>query len=298
MSLRLLSKAAKNRMKLSCIALSLLGLLLLAGCAAYESEVYYSDQEASASGYSFSSQGSTVDTDGIRRELVNYNVDGLTQYALILWPRGQAPEAGWPLVIFNHGFHPDPPNHGRIDGEDARPGAYYWDLPQSYVAQGYVVLAPDYRGHNVSEGSDFVEMANAAAWYTRDVVAAYYAALKLKGVDGDSFYMSGHSMGGGITQRAVQVLGSKLKAAAIWSTSFEDLWHYERVPDLDVPVIIHHGRGDQSTAVENTLSYVEQLDAYQKPHQAFIYETDNHLFGQDFFDQAILRDVSWFEQNR
>ena len=65
--------------------------------------------------------------DGVARQLVSFEMDGLKQYALVLRPPGKAPAQGWPLLIYNHGFHPDPPVYGKrtADGVDDRPGDYY-----------------------------------------------------------------------------------------------------------------------------------------------------------------------------
>jgi dipeptidyl aminopeptidase/acylaminoacyl peptidase len=173
--------------------------------------------------YRFTPVSSRQGRAGETRALMHFTVDGLKQYALVVWPVKPMPEKGWPVLLFNHGFHPDPANHGKIEGQNARPGAYYWELVHAYLERGYVVIAPDYRGHNVSEGFEFTQRKLAPYWYTRDVIAAYIAMTKLDNVDTQKVYMAGHSMGGGITQRALLALGDKIKAASIWSTSGNDL---------------------------------------------------------------------------
>ena len=79
----------------------------------------------------------------------------MTLWTLVLRPSGDVPSGGWPLVMYNHGFHPNPPFYGKRtnDGVDDRPGDYYRGLPQAYARAGYTVVVPDYRGHNVSEGA-------------------------------------------------------------------------------------------------------------------------------------------------
>ena len=69
----------------------------------------------------FLSVSETRDAEGLRRQVVAFEVDGLTQYALVLWPVGDAPVKGWPALQFNHGFHPDPPRNGfNAQGETDR----------------------------------------------------------------------------------------------------------------------------------------------------------------------------------
>ena len=160
--------------------------------------------------------------DGVRREVVTFEVDGLHQYALVLRPAGPAPGNGWPVLIYNHGYHPDPLQYGRVaTGRSDRPGDYYRGVPLAYARGGYVVVVPDYRGHNDSAGAGFTRSALAEFWYTRDTIAAYLALDSLPGVDPGRVYMTGHSMGGPVTQRALLALGERIRAASIWSSSAE-----------------------------------------------------------------------------
>ena len=156
----------------------------------------------------------------VQRTVMSYQSDGLRQYALVLRPGGRAPAGGWPVVQFNHGFHPDPPKSGFVaSGQSDRPGDYYRALVQAYAKRGFVVVAPDYRGHNVSEGGAFTRRVLADAWYTRDAITAFLAIESLDDVNLQRVYMTGHSMGGVVTQRALIALGNRVQAASIWSTA-------------------------------------------------------------------------------
>jgi dipeptidyl aminopeptidase/acylaminoacyl peptidase len=162
-------------------------------------------------------------SEGIRREVRSFEVDGLTQYALVLWPAGEAPDDGWPVVQFNHGYHPNPPRNGYNNaGESDRPGDYYRETVQSFASAGYAVVVPDYRGHNISEGAEYTSRMLADAWYSRDAVACFLALESVPGLDMGRAYMLGHSMGGPITLRAMLALGDRVKAGAVWSTSAAD----------------------------------------------------------------------------
>ena len=135
--------------------------------------------------------------------------------------------------MFNHGYHPNPSQYGvTAEGISSRPGDYYRALVAAYAELGFFVIAPDYRGHNSSEGADFTQLAYAANYYTRDVIAAYWAATKLSEVDTSRVFMAGHSMGGGVTQRAVYALGLRIQAASIWSTSADELLSYRMTEAL------------------------------------------------------------------
>jgi dipeptidyl aminopeptidase/acylaminoacyl peptidase len=169
--------------------------------------------------YTFSHEHDNQMTEGIRREVLRFEVDGLNQYALVLWPAGEAPANGWPVVQFNHGYHPDPPHNGFTGEKSDRPGDYYRDTVQSLARAGYVVVVPDYRGHNISEGGEFTARILADAWYSRDAIACFLALDSLPSLDLEHAYMLGHSMGGKITLRALAALGDRVRAGAVWSTT-------------------------------------------------------------------------------
>ena len=272
----------------------------------------FKQQAQQAEAYQFQSVSKKLDDSGITHEVVAFEVDGLKQFALVLWPAGQAPADGWPLLIYNHGFHPDPINYGRIEGMNSRPGAYYWDSAQAYALQGYVVVAADYRGHNdsqVQSFSNWQKTLNAFSlkmhgvnklnyWYTRDVIAAYSAAIKLPAVNLQAVYMAGHSMGGGITQRAILALGARIKAASIWSTGAAHQQLEAAWPELTVPLLIQHGEGDGATKSSNSKTLAHILSHWQRPHQLVIVDTRDHLFKGEYFSQAVERDLNWFSQYR
>ncbi len=263
---------------------------------------------AASTNIQFTHRSESIDQQGVRRQVVSFEVDQLEQYALVLWPAGEAPKRGWPLLIYNHGFHPDPLNYGRIDGVNARPGAYYWEVVQAYVNRGFVVVVADYRGHNDSAD------AEQSAWqtllesfsrkmhgvykpayrYARDVIAAYFAAVNMAGVNDRQVYMAGHSMGGGITQRSLIVLGDRINAASIWSTSKGHMALEAYWPRLQVPLLIQHGKDDPATSAKDSQSLAAILEFREKKHQLVIVDTALHLFAGDDFDQAIARDIAWF----
>ena len=170
--------------------------------------------------YAFTLERENPTTEGIRRQVLRLEVDGLIQYALMLWPAGEAPDDGWPVVQFNHGFHPNPPRNGfNSAGQSDRPGDYYRETVQSFARAGYAVIVPDFRGHNISEGGEYTRRLLADAWYSRDAVACFLALESLPGLDLGRVYMLGHSMGGPITLRAMVALGDRVKAGAVWSTA-------------------------------------------------------------------------------
>ncbi|WP_298632713.1 hypothetical protein [uncultured Umboniibacter sp.] len=62
-----------------------------------------------STGSQFEFPHSAVEQGGLVHQTVAFQSDGLNQFALIVHPNRVAPEAGWPILIFNHGYHPNPP---------------------------------------------------------------------------------------------------------------------------------------------------------------------------------------------
>lgn len=161
---------------------------------------------------------------GFSAYLVSYASAGLNVFALVAVPEGPRPAKGYPVLIANHGHHPDPPNYGVTkDGIVHRPGDYYRDVPALYAAHGFLVVMPDYRGHNASEGSAFTEGLLEAAYYAEDVLALLSAIDDIEQADADNIFMWGHSMGGEVTLRTL-LATRRVKAASLWSSVGGDIW--------------------------------------------------------------------------
>jgi len=264
--------------------------------------------------------------DGMRRVELGFTTDGLQQYALMIQPAGEIPQGGWPVLLMNHGYHPQPAEYGRIaDGTTDRPGDYYRSVPPMFAREGFMVVVPDYRGHNDSEGGEFTAGVLAPYWYARDVVSAFRSLSSLPGANPRQAFMWGHSMGGPITLRALLALGDEVRAASIWSTGPAWLqspnpgevpdWQQglqmelERLPfpleldladsgpilaELTVPLHVHHAMKDGTTSFGNSTSITKALDAAGRPSTLFTYEGSDHLFKGENLNQAVERDVFFF----
>ena len=149
--------------------------------------------------------------------LVSYRSSGLKVYAMVAVPNTPKPKAGYPVLVASHGFDPTP------DSIDSRPGDYYRDVPDIYAREGFLVVMPDYRGHNISEGFDFTTGFLATNYYTLDVLALLSALPGLDDADLDKLFMWGHSLGGEIALRTLLVDGS-IRGASLWSPVGGSLW--------------------------------------------------------------------------
>jgi dipeptidyl aminopeptidase/acylaminoacyl peptidase len=169
--------------------------------------------------------------------LVSYRSSQLLVYAMVAVPKSPPPPRGFPVLVANHGTHPDPPRYGfGTDGIDSRPGDYYRSVPELYAKNGFLVVMPDYRGHNASEGLQYSRGFLASAYFTEDVLALLSGLHDLGRADLRNVFMWGHSLGGEVTLRALLATDA-VKGASLWSSVGGDIWeqayHYSRYKDRE-----------------------------------------------------------------
>ena len=155
---------------------------------------------------------------GYDGSLYSYQSDGLKVYALVNKPSIEPPKNGFPVLIFGHGLHPQPANYGVTkDGVVSRPGDYYRGIPESFAKRGFVVVSPDYRGHNVSQGFRYTQTSYlASSFYASDVLHAVAGLETIEQVNLNRIYYLGHSMGGEVGLK-VLLATNRFKAASLWS---------------------------------------------------------------------------------
>ena len=260
------------------------------------------------------------------RFIASYQSEGLTIYALLTVPFGEKPPAGWPVIIFNHGYIPP---------DEYRTSERYVGYVDWLARSGYIVFQSDYRGHDNSEG----EARGAYGWpdYTIDVLNAVASMVRFPEADPDRIGMWGHSMGGYITLRSM-VVDNDIIAGVIWAgvvgaypdifnrgtrtpvpnatPRFRGLWRTELIDtygspevnpqfwnsisanafldDLSGPVQLHHGTGDSSVPVMNSEILYEQILAAGKPVDLYLYPGDNHNLSNSF-SVAMARTVEFFD---
>ena len=176
---------------------------------------------------------------GFSAKLYQYESAGLKVHAMVARPHVATPEGGFPVLIFNHGHHPEPAKYGiTAAGKDHRPGDYYRLIPELFVAHGYLVIVPDFRGHNNSEGIEFTGSMLESAYYTEDVLNLIAGLHDIDGINEEQLFMMGHSMGGEVTLRAL-LATDRVKAASMWSSVGGDIWdqsyYYSRYSEPTAP---------------------------------------------------------------
>ncbi len=259
------------------------------------------------------------------RYLVSYRSEGLRIFAYMTVPFGETPEAGWPVVIFNHGYIPP---------QQYRSTQRYVAYVDAFASRGYLVFRPDYRGHGDSEGQ--ARGAYGAPDYTVDVLNAVAAVKTDPLADPNRIGMWGHSMGGYITLRAM-VTDPDIKAGVIWAGvvgSYEDLllrWTRDgsEIPpeadswrsrvfdfygtpeenpafwngiaansylaDLAGPIQLHHGTEDTSVPLYFSQSLRDDLLEAGGQVEYYEYLGDNHNLSV-FFSLAMQRSIGFFDR--
>ena len=266
------------------------------------------------------------------RYIASYYSEGLVQYGLLTVPQGQAPEDGWPVILFNHGYVP--PSQYRTTER-------YVAYVDGFARNGYIVFRPDYRGHDRSEGR--ATSAYGSPDYVIDVLNAVASLKRYPHADPDRIGMWGHSMGGWITLRAM-VATPDIKAGVIWAGvvgSYQDLlnnWRRSRpfptptpdpenpnrrrwrvdlievygspeenpafweplsansfLEDLSGPIELHHAQGDESVPVEFSETLSAQAEEVGMPVNLYVYPGDNHNISGNF-GIAMSRSVQFFDR--
>lgn len=248
---------------------------------------------------------------GFECERITYLSDGLRVTGYLWKPKNTAGRK-LPLIVFNRGGNRD---FGQLSPWEQE-GFY------SYVSNGFVVIASQYRGVDGGEGRE--EFGGAEI---HDVLNLLPLAKALGFVDMSNVFLLGESRGGMETYLALKH-GMPVNAAAVVSGEAdlvagsknrpEMIYQVYRqlVPDfakrgtellrersvvtwpekINAPVLILHGTADWRTdPKDQALAVAEKLQALHKTYELVMYADDSH--GLPFHwrdrDQKI---VEWFKR--
>lgn len=261
------------------------------------------------------------------RYIVSYISDGLKIHALMTVPRGTKPKAGFPVIVFNHGYLPP-----TLYRTTERYVAYVDAIAQS----GYIVFKSDYRGHGSSEG--VAAGGYGSPDYTVDVLNALASLKKYKDADPNRIGMWGHSMGGQITLRSL-VITKDIRAAVIWAgvvapyAELMNSWHRqnggggfqphqggwrqsltdeygapdenpafwnsispnEHVADISAPIQLHHSTTDPEVPYHFSEILSQELKSANKSVEFFSYLKDDHNLSKSL-TLAMQRTVAFFDK--
>jgi dipeptidyl aminopeptidase/acylaminoacyl peptidase len=240
---------------------------------------------------------------------VVYASDGLKVIAWLWRPKDQGSKK-LPLIIFNRGgnreFGKVPPWHG----------------VHRYAAEGFVVLAPQYRGNDGGEGQE--EFGGADV---HDVENLIPLAQALGYVDTDNTFILGWSRGAMQTLLAVKH-AMKVNAIAIGGGLLDLVAESERRPALatnvysqlmpqfasrrddvlrersalywpeliTVPTLILQGTSDWRSSPTDTLTFAQKLQAAGNTYELVMYAGDDHSLSVNG-DDGDRRILAWFRKH-
>ena len=232
--------------------------------------------------------------------LVSYKVDSLKLYALMNVPNSKKPERGFPVVIVNHGYIPQS-SYSTINS---------YKLVTGYFASSdFLVLKPDYRGFAESEEGERNILSRLN--YVIDVIYLLNGISSIPEADKNNIFMYGHSMGGDVTLRVLEIT-NKIKAATLWapvSAMFpENAIHYFKKSDnnpddlkklndildkyftqldflkmsalsnvkyIKTPLILHHGTRDESVPYNWSINLMKKFDEAKVNYKFYSYEDED-----------------------
>jgi dipeptidyl aminopeptidase/acylaminoacyl peptidase len=215
-------------------------------------------------------------------------------YAYLFTPRGLDRDARHPLLLLPHG------------GVHSDFNTYYTHVVRELMEQGYVVVAPEYRG-STGYGKNYWEAIDYGGLEYEDVVAGRDWAIEtLSYVDPDRVGILGWSHGGLIALMSVFHHPDKFRVAYagvpvsdlvarmgyqtqdyrdlysadyhIGETAYENVEEYRRrspvwnVEKLETPLLIHTNTNDRDVHVLEVEHLIAALKAAGKDFEYRIYE--------------------------
>lgn len=248
------------------------------------------------------------------RYIFKYRSEGLELYGFLNVPDGEGP---FPVVVVLHGYV-DPAEYSMLD--------YSTRYADALAEAGYIVVHPNLRGYGASEDAydpvgigDTIDTLNLLALIRTQ---AGTAGL-LEKADGERIGVWGHSMGGGIVLRVLEI-DTDIDAAVLYAsinadekinlaffdtddgrgnpaihTTDEVLRSLSASTYLDhiaAPVSIHHGTADTVVPKEWSDQLCTDLGALQKKVYCYFYDGQPHTFQNSGDTLFIQRMVDFFNQ--
>jgi dipeptidyl aminopeptidase/acylaminoacyl peptidase len=192
-------------------------------------------------------------------------------------------------------------------------------LLRRFARAGFYVLAPQYRGSDGGEGRDELGGADVA-----DVLNLLPLAARLDHADTSRLFMYGESRGGMMTYQAIRrrmplkaaaTVGgftdveavmaaderSRKAAATIWpdfEARREEIVRTRSArlgaDELDVPLLLLHGRQDKQVSASQSLDLALRLHALGRPYELHVFADESHTLGE----RSETRDslvIAWFQ---
>lgn len=253
-------------------------------------------------------------TDAYTTYRISYPSDGLRLTGLLHVPYGDGP---FPLIIANR---------GHIDRERYQPGMDSRAFSDFMARNGYLVVAPDYRGY--AGGDDGPNPFYSG--YTIDTLNLVPQAQALPMARPGKIGMWGHSRGASMTVAALTI-SDQIAAAVVYAPAPADLaedyarrlrqsggnpgratWPFPPVSNPDAyrrvspinyldgvtaPVMLHHGTADTTVDPGASVALAEALRAAGKNVTFHLYEGGGHTLTGEAEQLYFARTLKFFRDH-
>lgn len=258
-------------------------------------------------------EGTIANGNSFSRYIFKYRSEGLDLYGFMNVPAGEGP---FPVIVLLHGY---------IDPAQFSMLAYSTRYADALAEAGYVVLHPNLRGYGASEAGynpvgigDTIDTLNLLE-LIRDQAGV---AGPLAKADGERIGIWGHSMGGGIVLRVLEIddqIDAAVLYASISADEKENLDHFELdgrgnfklqttdqvlqtlspstyLDRINTPLSIHHGEADIVVPLDWSRKLCTNLGTLQKEAYCYFYEEQPHTFQNSGDTLFIQRTIDFFDQ--
>lgn len=255
-------------------------------------------------------------TQTFTRYYIDYPSDDLTITGIMQIPPGEGP---FPVVILNHGYIP-PARYWS--------GADTWKAAEYLNGQGFATISPDFRGWGQSDRGDNFFRTGLLI----DALNLIGSLPSVPQLDPERVGMWGHSMGGGVTTKAITV-DPRIKAAVLYAPVSGDdsevfaRWGASVRADVDerlgrayaeallspeflartspiyyfdgvtAPVQIHIGTADTSTPPQWAEAIHQALQTAGKEVEFFVYPRQGHALEGESWQLFMERVTDFFNRH-
>lgn len=264
-----------------------------------------------------------TETDSFTKYLIRYPSDDLStdsEHRLTITGMMNVPkgEGSFPVIILNHGYIPP----SRFWS-----GADTWRAADHLASQGYLTISPDFRGWGGSDSGDNFFRTGLVI----DVLNLTSSLPSLPQADPERVGMWGHSMGAGVTTKAITI-DPRIQAAILYGpvsaddTDVMGRWgrgsgggddaslaraYREASRDRDfleltspinyfhlvtAPVQIHQGAADTTTPPRWAEAIRDALQAAGTQIEYFSYPGQGHAFQGESWDLFMQRVTDFFDR--
>jgi dipeptidyl aminopeptidase/acylaminoacyl peptidase len=214
--------------------------------------------------------------------IISYTSDNLKIYAAMNVPDGNGP---FPVILLNHGYY---------NTQTFQTGNGTERMAAILASQGYLTLASDYRGHGNSEGQGGGHQPE----YAIDVLNLLASVKNIEKADVNRVGMWGHSMGGEISLRAVEVTDT-INALVLWAPTLgghsSDPILMDNLKYIETPISLHQGLSDTEVDPETSIILSNALKDEEKQLEYFEYEGQDHNFQNLGWDVISKRTLDFYK---